>query len=111
MDILKTIIENKQNVIIEGCYIPCSWKEDFTEDYLENIRCVFLILSQKYIEHHFEDIREYANIIEDRGANEECTKEWILKTNQECLNGCLQYGCEYKLVVNGYDIDEDIFEW
>ena len=28
-EIIKTNIENKQNIIIEGCYIPYEWKKDF----------------------------------------------------------------------------------
>lgn len=26
---IKTMIENEQNAIIEGCYIPQNWKENF----------------------------------------------------------------------------------
>lgn len=109
-EMVKTIVENEQNVIIEGCYIPYDWKESFDEDYLEDIRCVFLVLSREYIEKHFEDVRKYASIIEDRGEDEDCMKEWILKANQECLEGCVTYGCKYKLIVDRYDVDEGIFE-
>ena len=35
---IKTAIENGQNLIIEGCYIPFDWKKDFSVDHLENIR-------------------------------------------------------------------------
>ena len=30
-EIIKTAIENDQNLIIEGCYVPASWREDFEE--------------------------------------------------------------------------------
>lgn len=30
-EIIKTVIENRQNLIIEGCYIPFDWKKDFTD--------------------------------------------------------------------------------
>ena len=36
-EIVKTAIENKQNLIVEGCYIPFMWKQDFTEEYLKDI--------------------------------------------------------------------------
>ena len=29
-EIVKTAIENGQNLIVEGCYIPFDWKKDFT---------------------------------------------------------------------------------
>ena len=28
-EVIKTAIENRQNLVVEGCYIPCNWKEDF----------------------------------------------------------------------------------
>lgn len=34
-EIIKTAIENNQNLIIEGCYIPFNWKKDFAEKYIE----------------------------------------------------------------------------
>ena len=37
-EIIKTAIENRQNLIIEGCYIPFDWKKEFSRSYLENIR-------------------------------------------------------------------------
>lgn len=31
---VKTAIENDQNLIVEGYYIPFDWKKDFEEEYL-----------------------------------------------------------------------------
>lgn len=109
-EMIKTAVENEQNMIIEGCYIPCDWKDSFDEEYLEDIRCMFLVLSPEYIELHFEDVQNYASVIEDRGEDEDCTKEWISRINKECYEGCLKYGCEYKLIVDEYDVDEELFE-
>ena len=33
-EIVKTAIENKQNLIVEGCYIPFDWEKNFDENYL-----------------------------------------------------------------------------
>ena len=44
-EIIKTATENKQNLIVEGCYIPFDWQKDFREDYLENIKYYCLIMS------------------------------------------------------------------
>ena len=44
-EIIKTNIENKQNIIIEGCYIPFDWKKDFEEEYLKEIQYVCLIMT------------------------------------------------------------------
>ena len=32
-EMLKTAVENHQNMIIEGCYIPFNWKSDFSAEY------------------------------------------------------------------------------
>lgn len=42
---IKTAIENKQNLIIEGCYIPFDWENDFAKEYLNNIRYFCLVMS------------------------------------------------------------------
>jgi len=97
-------------MIMEGCYLPYNWKEDFEEDYLEDIRGIYLVMSPEYIEHHFEDIKKYACIIEDRGEDTDCTKEWIMEINREYLENCEKFGCEYKLLTDRYDVDETIFE-
>lgn len=57
---IKTAIENEQNLIIEGCYFPYNWKEQFEEEYLSQIRAIFLVMTPHYIESHFEDIKKYA---------------------------------------------------
>ena len=33
-EMIKTAIENKQNLIIEGCYIPFDWANAFAKEYL-----------------------------------------------------------------------------
>ncbi len=109
-EMIKTAVENEQNMIMEGCYLPYNWKEDFETDYLEDIREIYLVMSPEYIEHHFEDIRKYASVIEDRGEDTDCTKEWIMEINREYLENCEKFGCEYKLITDRYDVDETIFE-
>jgi adenylate kinase family enzyme len=31
-EMMKTAIENKQNLIVEGCYIPYDWRQDFGKE-------------------------------------------------------------------------------
>ncbi len=103
-EMIKTVIENEQNIIIEGCYFPYDWKSYFEQEYLAKIKMVFLVFDKEYIETHFEDIRSYGSVIEDRGEDEDCTKEVLLRDNELCLEMCRQYGCEYHLVTEQYDI-------
>ena len=109
-EMIKTAVENKQNMIVEGGYLPYHWREEFEAEYLKNMKGIYLVMSQEYIEHRFEEIKKYACVMEDRLDDSYCTKEWILEINKECLNGCKQFGCEYKLITETYDVDEKIFE-
>lgn len=48
-EMVKTAIENKQNLIVEGCYIPFDWKNDFENEYIKEIKYYCLIMSRDYI--------------------------------------------------------------
>ena len=109
-EMIKTAVENKQSMIVEGGYLPYNWKEDFSAEYLEHIQGIFLVMSPEYIEKYFEDIKKYACVIEERLDDSYCTKEWILDINKECYEGCLTYNCEYKLITDTYDVAETIFD-
>lgn len=93
-EMVKTAVENKQNLIVEGCYIPFDWQKDFTAEYLENIRYLCLVLSRRYIENHFDDIVKYANVIETRLDNA-LSKEELIAENEHNLAQCIAHGCAY----------------
>ena len=109
-EMIKTAIENKQNLIVEGCYIPFDWEKDFTEEYLQEIKFICLIMSEKYIRKHFDDIRKYANVIEDRLDDEGCTMEFVLMENEKILKECLEHGLEYVLIDEKYEIDINLMK-
>lgn len=105
-EMIKTAIENDQNMIIEGCYFPYDWEKYFDEDYREDIRYICLVMSEKYIENHFEDIKKYASLIENRGADSYCTKEILLRDNRAALEQCMKHGCDYWLIDEAYNVDK-----
>ncbi|WP_283595336.1 adenylate kinase [Paraclostridium bifermentans] len=104
-EIVKTAIENKQNLIIEGCYIPFNWKDSFDKDYVKQIKYICLIMTNKYIEDNFSDIKNYANIIEKRLDDSSCIKEELIKDNELNLNMCKKYNCDYVLIDNNYKFE------
>ena len=106
-EMIKTAIENRQNLIVEGCYIPFEWQEDFEKEYLEQIRYLCLVLSEAYIKTHFDDIKGYANVIENRLDDSDCTVESVLADNREHLELARKYGVKYKLIEDQYDISLD----
>ena len=85
-EMVKTAIENGQNLVVEGCYIPFDWKKDFAADYLEHIRYQCLVMSRQYIEDHFFLIREKANVIEKRLDDSDLNMEELITENAHNLS-------------------------
>jgi 2-phosphoglycerate kinase len=103
-EIIKTAIENNQNLIVEGCYIPFDYEKDFTKDYLDNIKYYCLVMSENYIKNHFDDIKKYENIIENRLCDD-CTIENLIKDNLRVLEQVKKYNVNYILIDDKYEID------
>lgn len=104
-EMIKTAIENKQNLIVEGCYVPYDWKKDFTEEYLEYIKYYCLIMTKEYIENHFEDIKKHASDIEVRLDDSDLTVEKMVIENESTLRLCKEQGNDYILIDSQYEID------
>ena len=107
-EIIKTAIENNQNLIVEGCYIPFDWQKDFDSEYLESIKYYCLIMSEEYIKNHFADIKKYANVIEKRMDDEWCTMDSVLVDNAEMLDLAQKYNVNYILMEDKYEINIDL---
>ena len=103
-EIIKTAVENKQNLIVEGCYIPFDWAKDFDKEYLDNIKYLCLVMSKKYIQTHFDDIKKYANVIENR-LHDDCTMESVLKDNAQFLESAQKHNVNYVLIDDEYEIE------
>ena len=107
-EMIKTAIENKQNLIVEGCYIPFDWQKDFEQEYLEHIKYYCLVMSENYIRNHFADIKKYASVIENRGDDTDCTLESVLADNLEVLVLAREYNVNYILIDDNYEINIDL---
>ena len=107
-EMIKTAVENKQHLIVEGCYIPLDWQKDFDSEYLENIKYFCLVMSEEYISNHFADIKKYANVIENRLDDEWCTMESVLADNAEVLSLAQKYNVNYILIEDKYEINIDL---
>ncbi len=104
-EMIKTAIENEQDMIIEGCYIPIDFEKYFEEKYLKKIKFICLIMSERYIKNNFDNIKKYANIIERRVNDEDCTLENVLKDNLCFLELAKKYNVKYTLIDEKYEID------
>lgn len=107
-EMIKTAIENKQNLMIEGSYIPFDWKKDFAKEYLDHIRYYCLVMSESYIKNHFCDIKKYASTIENRLNDDWCTMEGVLEDNAQVLALAEKNNVNVIYIDDMYEIDIDL---
>lgn len=107
-EMIKTAIENNQNLIVEGCYIPFTWNEDFDENYLKHIKYCCLIMTEKYIRNHFDDILKYSNVIEKRLDDLDLSIDELIQDNNKALEEVLRYKLNYVLIDDTYRIKIDL---
>ena len=107
-EMIKTAIENRQNLVIEGCYIPFDWQKDFDNEYLENIKYYCLVMSEGYIRSYFDDIKKYANIIEKRLDDECCTVESVLAENAKISDLAKKHNVNCIAIEDKYEINLDL---
>ena len=62
-------------------------------------------MSEGYIRKHFGDIKKYADIIEKRLDDSDCTMETVLEDNARMLSMAEKHGVNYLLIDGEYKID------
>ena len=97
-EMIKTAIENRQHLIVEGCYIPFDWRQDFDDSYLPSIRFICLAMTDEYIDAHFDEILEHASDIESRLDDSSITKENLIADNRAYIHSCQQNGEQITLI-------------
>lgn len=107
-EMIKTAIENSQNLIVEGCYIPFDWADCFDDTYLKQIRYCCLVMSERYIDTHFDLIRTHADDVEKRLDDSGLTKESLARENQRNLAACIDNNLTYLLIDENYNVNDQI---
>ena len=102
-EIIKTAIENRQNLIVEGGYVPINWRESFDEQYLDSIRFICLAFSDEYIDTHFAEIREHRSDIETRQEDDNCTIASLKDDNRKYIDGLKTAGEKVFLIRSEYE--------
>ena len=102
-EIIKTAMENRQNLIVEGCYVPFDWRKDFTDEYLTDIRFICLAMTGDYIDKHFGDIAGNGSVIESRLDDSECTVVNLKEDNRRCCEGFLKAGEQVTLIDESFE--------
>ncbi|MDR2655928.1 MAG: AAA family ATPase [Oscillospiraceae bacterium] len=104
-EIIKTNIENGQNLIVEGCYIPFGFADSFEPEYLREIRYVCLAFTDHYIDACFDDILANKSVIEKRVSSGYITSSRMKEANSVNVEMCRRYGLNCLLVDDEYNID------
>lgn len=102
-EMIKTAIENQQNLIVEGCYIPFDWKSDFSAKYLEEIKSVVLVLSENYIRSHFDRIKSWADVIEKRIDDEDLNIGELIQENDTAAKQAAAHNLPSILIEDEYN--------
>lgn len=102
-EMVKTAIENKQNLIVEGCYIPFDWKADFEPKYLTHIEFCCLAMTRSYLENHADDVRNFADAIECRLSDDMDTND-LMDENERNMAACRARGLNCHVIDAAYDV-------
>ncbi len=103
-EMIKTAIENNQNLIVEGCYIPVDWSKDFSDGYLTQIRLYCIVMTEKYIRKNFSNIQQFANVIESR-ISDDITIDSVIEDNARFLEMHNNKNTQLITIDTEYDID------
>lgn len=101
-EIIKTAVENRQNLIVEGCYIPANWRKDFDAHYLPSIRFICLAMTEKYIEDHFPETIGHASEIESRLIEADFTPDELKECNRWFIDAFGSAGEKIVLIEDDY---------
>ncbi|MBR0343433.1 MAG: adenylate kinase [Oscillospiraceae bacterium] len=101
-EMIKTAVENCQNLIVEGCYVPFNWRQDFDKGYLSSIRFICLAMSERYIENHFDEIIGHESEIESRLIDADCTMDVLKADNKSIIDGFQHAGEQIVLIDSDY---------
>ncbi len=102
-EIIKTAIENRQNLIVEGCYIPYNWRRDLDEAYLQSIRFICLVMTDEYIDSCFDEIKNHGCDIESRLDDSWYTIDYLKTENRKYIEGFRKTGEQVVLIGSDYE--------
>lgn len=115
-EIIRTAIENGQDLIVEGCYIPPGWRADFDSRYLPLIRLICLVMTEGYIDSHYDEIIGHESEIESRKTEGDCSPDGLKESNRWFMEHFGHAGEKTVIIEKDYEqtlaklIDGDLYE-
>ena len=102
-EMVKTAVENKQNLIVEGSYIPFDWRLDFDGQYLAHIRFICLAMTAEYIKNHFDEIISHESEVEARLVESDCSIAGLTEDNKSYIDGFQNTGEHVVIIDDDYE--------
>ena len=103
--IIMTAVENDQNLIIEGCYLPPDKIAALPEEYRAHIISFYLALGYHYSREHYADILAHRSDIECRLYPEERSAEEISDDNDQTISMCRLTGAKCFIIEKDYEAE------
>lgn len=109
--IIMTAIENDQNIILEGCYIPPEKLSDFPSDYLPFIIPYYLCFSEAYLRAHFDLLKSHQSDIEHRGEDDRPPERFI-KESLRVAQRAAEAGAKCFVIDGDYERElRRVYDW
>jgi putative acetyltransferase len=112
--IIMTNIENRQNIIIEGCYLPPEHINDFDPNYLKHIISLYIGFSKDYIEKHFDSgIIEHRSEIEQKEYDDfYMNKDNFIKLHAQIKEHCKKNNAKFFEINDDYAGEMiNVYKW
>jgi 2-phosphoglycerate kinase len=100
--IVMTNIENRQHIIIEGCYLPPEHIRDFEPEYLEQIIPLYIGFSRDYLQKYFDSgIIEHRSEIEQKDCDDYMNQDNFIKLHSRMKELCKKNNAKF------FEINDD----
>ena len=114
--IIMTNIENRQHIIIEGCYLPPEHIRDFEPQYLEQIIALYIGFSKNYLEKYFiTGIVEHRNEIELKeynGHDDYINLDNFINLHTQLKERCRKYNAKFFEINEDYEAEmNNVYKW
>lgn len=110
--IIMTAVENRQNLIIEGCYLPPDKIAALPAEYSEHIISFYLALGYHYSQEHYDEILSHRSDIESRLYPEERTAMEIADENDQTISMCRLTGAKCFVIEKDYEAEMNaVVDW
>lgn len=104
--IIHIAIENHQNLIVEGSYLPFDYKKDFSLEENKQFKYLCLLFDEDYLQTHFDSILSYESVVEKRLHPNDVSLIELIQENRLFLSETLKYALPFYKIKNKYDINE-----